>query len=110
MTVVPIRPAKGKASAPPAARPRATVSLTDAEAMRLRAALRNMRGLFGTWTCLADAMGVRLTTLQNFLYNDRKGASPGLALAAARAAGTTVDALVGTPRDAGRCPHYGRCG
>lgn len=108
MTVIPLRPAKGQGTAPPTVRPRATVSLTDAEALRLRAALRSMRGLFGTWACLADAMGVKLKTLQAFLYSDRQGASPGLALAAARAAGTTVDALVGAPRDAGRCPHCGR--
>jgi hypothetical protein len=107
MSVVHLRPPKGQGIDPPAARPRSTVSLTDAEAMRLRAALRNLKSLYGTWTCLADVMGVSPRTLQNFISSTRRGASPGMAVAAARAAGTTVDALLGGPKVAGSCPHCG---
>ncbi|WP_437914459.1 transcriptional regulator [Sorangium sp. So ce302] len=81
--------------------------MTDAEAMRLRAALRNMRGLFGGWPCLAAAMGVPKTTLTNFVYGSNR-TTHGLALKAARAAGTTVERLLGRPVAADRCPHCGR--
>ena len=107
MTVVHLRPPKGQGIDPPAARRRGTISLTDAEAMRLRAALRNLKGLYGSWACLAEVMGVNASTLQNFISSSTKGASPGMAVAAARAAGTTVDALLGGPKVAGSCPHCG---
>lgn len=106
MSVVRLRPAKGQGSDPPEVRPRSTVSLTDAEAMRLRAALRNLRGIYGNWKLLAEAMGVPHKSLVSFVCGSRNG-SPGLALAAARAAATTVEALLGGPRPAGHCPHCG---
>ncbi|WP_437978874.1 transcriptional regulator [Sorangium sp. So ce295] len=81
--------------------------MTDAEAMRLRAALRHMRGLFGSWPCLAAAMGVPKTTLTNFVYGATRS-THGLALKAARAAGTTVERLLGRPVAADRCPTCGR--
>ena len=107
MTVVPLRPRRGQGTDPPPRRPRGTVSLSDAEAMRLRAALRNLKSLYGTWGCLAEVMGVNASTLQNFISNSTRGASPGMAVAAARAAGTTVDALLGGPKVAGPCPYCG---
>ncbi|WP_437909926.1 transcriptional regulator [Sorangium sp. So ce327] len=75
--------------------------------MRLRAALRHMRGLFGSWACLAAAMGVPKTTLTNFVYGATRS-THGLALKAARAAGTTIERLLGRPVAADRCPHCGR--
>jgi hypothetical protein len=76
--------------------------LTDAEAMRLRVALRHMRGLFGTWGCLAAAMGVPKTTLTNFVYGATRS-THGLALKAARAAGVPLERLLGRPVAADRC-------
>lgn len=105
MTVIPLRPHGGQGTDPPAVQsPR---RLTDTEAMRLRAALRNLRALYGSWACLAAAMGVKVKTLTTFVSSTSRGASPGIALAAARAAGTTVDALLGAPRAVSTCPHCG---
>jgi plasmid maintenance system antidote protein VapI len=56
--------------------------------------------------CLAEAMGVKLKTLENFVHGSRNG-SPGMALAAAGAAGRSVDALLGAPVDTSVCPTCG---
>ena len=97
-----IRPPKGRRS--PALR------LTDAEAMRLRAALRNLRGLYGTWTRLAEAMGVKPTLLHH-INGGRKHPSPAVALLAARAARSTVERILEAgPVSADRCAHCGRTG
>ncbi|WP_437839277.1 transcriptional regulator [Sorangium sp. So ce1153] len=87
-------------------RPRST-ALTDAEAMRLRAALKNIKGLFGSWDCLAEVMGVPKTTITNFVYGSHPSTTHGLALRAAKAAGTTVEQLLGGLAAADRCPHCG---
>jgi hypothetical protein len=82
--------------------------LTDVEAMRLRAALRNLRALYGTWSCLAEAMGgLNPESLQN-IAGGRKHPSPAIALAAARAAGSSIDALLRAPADASVCPTCGQ--
>lgn len=104
MSVIPLCPRRGQETAPPAVQ--SLRRLTDVEAMRLRAALRNLRALYGSWACLADAMGVKVDLLSNVVHS-RRSASPGLALAAARAAGTTVEALLGAPRAVSTCPHCG---
>ena len=75
--------------------------------MRLRAALRNLRGLSGSWGCLAEAMEVKAKTLTLFIHSPRRGGSPGMALAAARAASVSVESLLGEPRVVGSCQ---RCG
>ncbi|WP_437972474.1 transcriptional regulator [Sorangium sp. So ce260] len=80
------------------------------EAMRLRAALRNLRGLFGSWACLAAAMAVPKTTITNFVYGSHPSTTHGLAAKAARAAGVPVDRLLGRPVAADRCPTCGRSG
>jgi len=83
------------------------LSLTDTEAMRLRAALRNLRALHGSWPKLAAAMGVKPELLHSII-GGRSHPSPAVALLAARAAGSTVESiLVPGPVDAGKCP---RCG
>ncbi|AGP37703.1 hypothetical protein SCE1572_26430 [Sorangium cellulosum So0157-2] len=84
--------------------------MTEVEAMRLRAALRNLRGLFGSWPCLAAAMGVPKTTITNFVYGSHPNTTHGLAAKAARAAGVPVDRLLGAPTAADRCTHCGRSG
>ncbi|WP_437816565.1 transcriptional regulator [Sorangium sp. So ce1078] len=78
--------------------------------MRLRAALRNLRGLFGSWSCLAEVMGVPKTTITNFVYGSHPSTTHGLAAKAARAAGVPVDRLLGRPVAADRCPACGRSG
>jgi hypothetical protein len=107
MTVIPLRPRGGQGTALPAAR-RSSVILTDTEQMRLRAALRNLRALYGTWACLAEVMGVSAKTLANIVSGRRS--SPGMAVRAARAAGSTVDRILGAPCSADRCPRCGRSG
>ena|SRR5436190_9427840 len=106
MSVIPLRPRKGQGTDPPVVRPRSSRSLTDTEAMRLRAAVRNLRGLYGSLRCLAEVMGVSQKTLSNFLYGMTDG-SPGLAMRAARAAGTPVETLLGSLASVHHCPHCG---
>ncbi|MDC0679189.1 MULTISPECIES: helix-turn-helix domain-containing protein [Sorangium] len=84
-----------------------TRSLSDVERMRLRAALRNLRGLYGTWACLAEVMGMQPRTLRAIASGKYAG-SPGTAMRAARAAGTTIERLLGRPVAADRCPNCGR--
>lgn len=94
----PIRPPKGSRSK--------ALRLTDVEAMRLRAALRNLRALYGTWTCLAEVMGVKPVSLQNIAAG-RAHPSPAMAVVAARAAGSTIDTMLRAPGDASVCPTCG---
>lgn len=79
---------------------------TPTEQMRLRAALRNLRALYGSWTCLAEVMGVQPTTLAR-AANGQRIPSAAIGIAAARAAGETLDRLIGAPVSADRCPHCG---
>ncbi|XXT25055.1 transcriptional regulator [Sorangium sp. So ce429] len=90
-------------------RPRSpALRLTEAERMRLRAALRNLRALYGTWACLAEVMGVSAGTLQQLASGN--GGSHAMALRAAKAAGTTLDRILGRPAAADHCPACGRSG
>jgi len=75
--------------------------------MRLRAALRNLRGLYGTWLKLAEAMGIKPQSLHH-IVGGRHHPSPGIALLAARAARSTVERILdGGVVAADRCPHCG---
>jgi hypothetical protein len=75
----------------PGRMPRTVPTLTRPESDRLKAALRNLRLRFGTWSCLAAVMGCRPETLAHVAA--KRGRPTGAhALAAARAAGTTVEA------------------
>jgi hypothetical protein len=96
----PVHPKKGVRSA--------ALRLTDTEALRLRAALKNLKALptNGTWPKLAAAMGLKPELLHDII-GGRRHPSPAVALAAARAAGATVDAMLGAPSDASTCPHCG---
>ncbi|MFT3775240.1 MAG: transcriptional regulator [Minicystis sp.] len=89
-------PARRKGAHSPA------LSLTADEARHVRAALQNARRAFGTWGCLAAAIGCAVGTL--------KQSRPGLALAVrvAQAAGVSVEAMLsGALTAAGRCPTCG---
>ncbi len=100
-------PSAGQASRPPRGRRRAAPAFTVAEEMRLRAALRNLRALYGTWECLAEVMGLHAATLKA-AASGRKRPTPTIALAAARAAGKTIDDITSPPSAADRCKHCGR--
>jgi hypothetical protein len=89
---------------PPNGRRSPALRLTDTEAMRLRAALRNLKALHGTWPKLARVMGVK-TELLHAVIGGRRYPSPAMALATARAAGATIDALLGAPGSV--CPTCG---
>lgn len=108
MNVIQLRPLGGQGTDPPARRPRSpALRLTDVEAMRLRAALRNLRALYGTWSCLAEVMGLSEKSLKHIVAGRR--ASPATALLVARAAGATLTRVIGAPTAADRCPTCGAC-
>jgi hypothetical protein len=85
---------QGQGTDPPRRRkgtPSPALSLTDAEASALRASIRNIaRARFGTFAKLAAAIGVR----SEFLTRKRRP-SAALALAVARVADMSVDAVLG---------------
>ncbi|WP_437836663.1 helix-turn-helix domain-containing protein [Sorangium sp. So ce1153] len=92
---------------PPRRRP--CLSLTPVQRKRLRAALRNLRKAYGSWSCLAEVMGMAVDSLKGIAYG-RDSGSPGTAQRAAKAAGVTVEQLLGGLTAADRCPTCGRSG
>lgn len=70
--------------------------LTREEERRFRAALTNLQGAFGSWECLAHAMGVRVHTI-NYVRRGR-AVSGDLIVRAIRASGLTYADLVGAPK------------
>jgi hypothetical protein len=80
---------------------------TPEEEARLRVALKTARALFGTWACLADAMRVRLNTIQSAVCR-RNRVSAALAVRLARALGKPLESLCAAPSDASQCPTCGR--
>jgi len=96
----------GQGTDPPKRRrgfPAPTLSLTPEEARHVRLAIRNIARTFGSFANLARAVGVERNAL------NRKGRpSAGLALAVARVAGISLDAMLrGTVQLADRCPTCG---
>ncbi|WP_437833820.1 transcriptional regulator [Sorangium sp. So ce1153] len=105
-----IPPGGGQGEGAPARnRPRPCLSLTPIQRKRLRAALRNLRKAYGSWSCLAEVMGMAVDSLKGIAYG-RDSGSPGTAQRAAKAAGVTVEQLLGGLVVADRCPSCGRCG
>ncbi len=82
---------------------------TPEEDARLRAALKNARGLFGSGPCLADAMRVPYETVKVALKG-RARVSGALAICLARALGVPLESLYRAPTDARRCAMCGRSG
>lgn len=105
LRVVPA-PTGSQGGDPPVRRVRPIPSLTDVERMRLRAALRNLRALYGSWSCLAEVMGVHEDSLCN-IVGGRQTPGADMARRAAKAAGTTLDMLLTGPTGAGKCPLCG---
>jgi hypothetical protein len=82
--------------------------LTPDEQRKARQAIRNLKDAFGTWACLADAMGMPVKSLMNAVQGRRYGLSPAVLLRATRASGLTLDDLIGAPAPAGRCRACGQ--
>ena len=82
-------------------------SLTDGEAMRLAAALRHLRALYGGLDVLASVMGMSVNAIANVIAG-REHPGPGMARRAAKAAGKSLDGLIGGIASADVCPHCGR--
>jgi hypothetical protein len=79
-----------------------SIVLTPDEQRKARQAIRNLKARFGTWACLADAMGMRTKSLINAV-SGRYGLSPAVLLRAMRASGLGFDDLLGAPALAERC-------
>ncbi|CAN97897.1 hypothetical protein predicted by Glimmer/Critica [Sorangium cellulosum So ce56] len=87
----------------------ACLSLTPTQRKRLRAALRHLRAAYGSWSCLADVMDMSVIAVES-IANGRANGSPATALRAAKAAGVSVDQLLGELASVQRCPTCGRSG
>ena len=95
----------GQGTGTPNRRRRSALSLTSDERRHLGAALHNLRRAFGTWSCLADAMGVQEQLVKK--AGAQRG-SPAIALRAARVGGMSVEAVLsGALSSAGRCEACG---
>jgi hypothetical protein len=79
-----------------------TIVLSPDEQRKARQALRNLKDHFGTWACLADAMGMPEKSLLK-AASGRYTLSPAVLLRAMRASGLGLDDLLGAPTIAGRC-------
>ena len=83
-------------------------SLTPDERRHLRTALHNLRRAFGTWDCLADAMGVKINAISRASREKNPMGSPALALRVARVGGMSMEAVLsGSLSSAGRCESCG---
>jgi len=94
---------EGDGPRPPKRRrgPSPCLSLTTEETRHFRAALRNVARAYGGFPVLADVVGVPVKSLYQALL---RHPSPGLALRVARAAGMSLEAVIGpTLNEAGRC-------
>lgn len=81
--------------------------LTTEEQKNVRAAMRFLRGRFGSWERVAEALRSRLNTVSGVVHQGR-AVSAGLAIRTARLAGVAIDdVLSGKYPPAGACPHCG---
>lgn len=99
-------PPGGNGTDPPARRkghPSPAFSLTPDEVRHLRATIHNVGRAYGSIACLADAMRVPVDTLYK-----HKRHSAAMALLVARAAGMSVEAVIGGKLSpAGQCSACG---
>ena len=87
---------------------RRRVVFTAAQEAWIRVALRNARASFGTWACLAHAMGVQKGALADAVRG-RNRVSAEMVIRLASATGMSVDTLLHPSIvAAGRCPTCGR--
>jgi hypothetical protein len=94
-------PGEGQAFRPPRRR-KDVLSLTPDERRNLRQALKNLRLRFGSWSCLAEVMDVPVQSLTAASSSRPGFGSYGLALRAARAAGSTIEAVLSGKLTPGR--------
>lgn len=80
--------------------------LTPEERTRAAQAMRNLRDAFGSYACMADAMGVFPNTLVSAVR--RKEVTVAMLFAASRASGLTIDDLLSVPVPAGMCKACGQ--
>ena len=107
MTLHLVKP-EGPKPARPKGAPRHEASvLTPEEERKARQAIRNLKNAFGTWACLAKAMGMPEKSLITAVQGERYGLSPAVLLRAMRASGLTLDDMLGNPALAGRCRSCG---
>ena len=91
---------------PPKVRKVRQPSLSDGEVMRLAAAIRHLKAVYGSFACLAEVMGVNVDALRAIARGaQRPGAHA--ARRAADAACKPLDALLAGLTDASKCPHCG---
>lgn len=106
MTVIHLRPEKGKGSGAPKGR-HGSVCLTREESAALRAVLQNLNRT-RTWAQIAREIGVCTNTVRH-AGTGRTPGSAGLALRVARLAGLGLDRILSPgPVDAGKCDRCGR--
>jgi hypothetical protein len=96
----PARPRKGHRSP--------LLLLTADERRHLRTSLHNLRRAFGSWSCLAEVIGVQPNALLSAARARNPQGSPAMALRAARVGGMSVEAVLsGALSSAGRCEACG---
>lgn len=81
--------------------------LTVEEETRFRAAMRNLQGAFGSWPCLAAAMGTNPNCI-NQMMRGRHHVSGDMIVRAMKASGLSYAELTGAPIAADRCRACGK--
>ena len=107
MHIVPRPPEGGQVPASsPRSRKLRTPSLSDGEVMRLAAALRHLKAVYGSWKGLSEVMGISADGLRAIARGAQR---PGARVAqrAAIAVGKPFDALLGGIVSADSCSHCG---
>lgn len=84
-----------------------TPLLTPEEEKRFRAAMRNLRDAFGSWSCLAAALDVRHGAVYSMM-TARGAVSGEMIVRAMKASGLTLAELLGAPAPAERCRACGQ--
>lgn len=91
---------------PPITRKPGDPVFTPEEEARIRAALQHARLLFGTWSCVTAAMGLRGGRLPRIACGVRR-ITADVAVRLARALGKPLETLYSAPASADRCPTCG---
>ena len=99
---------EGQATRPRKGRRSPAFLLSADEERHLRVTLKNLARAYGGVDVLAGVIGITASGLAHAIYGKRRRLSAGVALLAARAAGSTVEAVLGGKLTAaGRCPTCG---
>ncbi len=81
---------------------RRSLVFSGEEARRFRQALKNLQGAFGSWPCLAKAMGVDEHTIWR-VAKSKQNFGGDLVVRAMRASGLGLKDLIGEPNGLTRC-------